>query len=549
MLTIGAPGRLLALQEETIVFVALVLMVLTRTNLDLSKLSIYQVISTQEGQRLDKPSTSSQNNNMAGSNNTNIPYSTSAEMIETKAPILLQQPTGISVPTSTVIGVAASHHSPSFSDEIQQQFENQTVKTATTLPQVKTSNHATVNNDCKELARIPHYNGKTNIYAWLTAVKSVFIDLKYDETTWANKAKYYLSDHAVQFVYLHDDPMTNWNTFQKLMIDQYSPTTTSSDPTYTRVNTLVTSNMGSQQHSIFSSDTLAVKAHHALVMEDLKTLPKFMDEESQSINSWLEEIELVYNKALITDVDKCHRTLKLLSNVDDKWLEFIRRQKLDWNEFKQKLISRFEGKKDLSRIQLEDNIRNRRIYDNESMHQYYSDIMRKCDLLEDEYPVSDRHRIDYIIRGLPDSIQDQLLIREYTTPKELLEVLQKIEERRKRTNFEQHVFSSDDNVPSSIARTTPTLQRTSPLTTNVQLNTHNDQQRFRHNNNIPYNNQSQHYRPSSQYYNINHSMPSHPSSNYNQQRPQQQQKSIQCYNCGRYGHKATDCFKPKQHLN
>jgi hypothetical protein len=122
VLTIGAPGRLLALQEDTIVFVALVLMVLTRTNLDLSKLSIYQVISTQEGQRLDKPSISSQNNNMAGSNNTNISYSTPAEMTETKAPILLQQPTGISVPTSTVIGVAASYHSPSFSDEIQQQF-------------------------------------------------------------------------------------------------------------------------------------------------------------------------------------------------------------------------------------------------------------------------------------------------------------------------------------------------------------------------------------------------------------------------------------------
>jgi hypothetical protein len=133
--------------------------------------------------------------------------------------------------------------------------------------------------------------------------------------------------------------------------------------------------------------------------------------------------------------------LKLLSNADDKWLEFIRRQKLGWNEFKQKLISRFEGKKVASRIQHEDDIRHRRYHDTESMHHYYSDIMRKCDLLEEEYPVSDRYRIDYIIRGLPDSIQEQLLIREYSTPKELLEVLQKIEEHRKRANFEQHVVS------------------------------------------------------------------------------------------------------------
>jgi hypothetical protein len=76
--------------------------------------------------------------------------------------------------------------------------------------------------------------------------------------------------------------------------------------------------MASQQHSTYSSDALAKKAHHALVLEDLKTLPKFSGEGSQSINSWLEEIELVYDKAFITDTDKCHRTLKLLSNADEK---------------------------------------------------------------------------------------------------------------------------------------------------------------------------------------------------------------------------------------
>ena len=55
-----------------------------------------------------------------------------------------------------------------------------------------------------------------------------------------------------------------------------------------------------------------------MVLEDLKTLPKFSGEEPQSIHSWLEEIELIYDKAYITDSDKCYRTLKLLSNIDDK---------------------------------------------------------------------------------------------------------------------------------------------------------------------------------------------------------------------------------------
>ncbi|CAF1391123.1 unnamed protein product [Rotaria sordida] len=271
------------------------------------------------------------------------------------------------------------------------------------------------------------------------------------------------------------------------MIDQYSLITTTQDLTDPLVNTLVSSCMTPQQYTS-SSDSLAMKVHHALVLEDLKTLPNFSGDEPQSINLWLEEIERIYGKAFITDTDKCYRTLKLLSNMDDKWLEFIRRQKLDWNEFKRKLISRLEGKKNPSRTELEDDIRNRRHHDNELMRQYYSDIMRKCDLLEEEYPVSDRHRIDYIIRGLPDSIQDQLLIREYSTSEELLEVLQKTEERRKRTNFEQHVISIDENAPLPIARATPTLQTTSLRTNNFQLNTPFIQQFHRYNNNQFYNN-------------------------------------------------------------
>ncbi|CAF1022598.1 unnamed protein product [Rotaria magnacalcarata] len=205
------------------------------------------------------------------------------------------------------------------------------------------------------------------------------------------------------------------------MINQYLSTTTS-DHKDSLLGISTNFNIKPQRDTTYPSNTLAVKAHHALVLEDLKTLPKFSDVEPQSIHSWLEEIELIilvkgYDKTYITDIDKCYRTLKLLSNIDDKWLEFIQREKLDWNEFKYKLLSRFEGKKEQTRTELEDAIRYRYYYDNEPMHRYYSDIMRKCDLLEKEYPVSDLHRIDYIIRGLPDSIQDQLLIREYSTSK------------------------------------------------------------------------------------------------------------------------------------
>ena len=43
-----------------------------------------------------------------------------------------------------------------------------------------------------------------------------------------------------------------------------------------------------------SSEILTQRAHHALASEDLKTLPTFSGEDSESIKSWLEQIELVY---------------------------------------------------------------------------------------------------------------------------------------------------------------------------------------------------------------------------------------------------------------
>ncbi|CAF1366701.1 unnamed protein product [Didymodactylos carnosus] len=451
-------------------------MVVTRTGLDLSKLSIYQVISNEgQEQQLVKPDAL---NPDVGSTPLTFTITTT-----TTTPVSSHQP--IMTSTST------------FSAEIKSLLDDETLKTSVIPFHAQPQTHSTNNNDAKELARIPYYNGTTNIYAWLTAIKSVFIDLQYDETTWANKAKYYLLDHAAQFVYHNDEQMNDWNTFRKLLIDRYSATTCSSDPTCPTITL--------QQQKTSPSDVLAVKALYALVLEDLKTLPKFLDGQTKSINSWLEEIELVYDKALISDADKCHRTLKF----------------------------RFEGKKDSTLIQLEDDIRNRRYHDSESMHQYYPDIMRKCDLLEEEYPVSDRHRIDYITRGLPDSIQDQLLIREYSAPKELLEVLQKIEERRKRANFERHVISLDNNTLPSLAIATSTLQPTLPSTTSMQPITSPIQRPFRYNDNLSHYNQSQNYRPTSR-----------PSSYYNHQ-----QQSIQCYNCGRFGHRAADCFKPKQHLN
>ena len=170
-------------------------MVLTRTSLDLSKISIQQVISNQEEQeRMTQSNTSNPNSNLTDPDNTNSsiikigsPLSTDADGMETKTAVFSK-------------------------------LNNQTLTPAISESRIQSSNHLIDNNEDKELARIPYFNGKANIYAWLMAVKSVFIDLKYDENTWANKAKYYLLDHAAQYVYLNDDQMTNWNNFRKLIL-------------------------------------------------------------------------------------------------------------------------------------------------------------------------------------------------------------------------------------------------------------------------------------------------------------------------------------------
>ncbi|CAF3419403.1 unnamed protein product, partial [Rotaria sp. Silwood2] len=97
--------------------------------------------------------------------------------------------------------------------------------------------------------------------------------------------------------------------------------------------------------------------------------------------------------------------------------------------------------------------------------------------------------------------------------------------------------SIDENAPLPIARAATILQTTFLPTNNFQSHIPLVQQSDQYGNNTFYNNQLQQYRPSSR-----------SSSNYNHQRTRQH-RPIQCYNCGKLGHKATYCFKPKQHLN
>ncbi|CAF3580804.1 unnamed protein product [Rotaria sp. Silwood1] len=230
-------------------------MVLTRSGLDLSKRSYHQVIPDQrEEEKLSHSSMSNQKINTTGLYNANVScQSTKSDLSST------------TISPSSLISTDAKETKITTLPEL----DSHTSNTMTITPQALSTNHLMNNNEDRELARIPYYNGKTNIYAWLTAIKSVFIDLKYDESSWANKAKYYVLDHAAQFVYVNDDQMTNWKSFQKLMIDQYSSITTTQDLTDPLVNTLVSSCM--------TFDKNVMKNHRILVIKEIENMTNPME--------------------------------------------------------------------------------------------------------------------------------------------------------------------------------------------------------------------------------------------------------------------------------
>jgi hypothetical protein len=161
----------------------------TRTGLDLSKVNIFQQVSIlkkeeEEKKRTIRSSISNNKINMVNSYNTDsLSQSIKPESSSTK------------IDSASLIQTDVEDETTESS-----QLNKQTLP-ITNTSQSQSLNHLTDENE-KELARIPYYNGKTNIYAWLIAVKSVFIDLKFDESNWANKAKYYLLDHAAEFIYI-----------------------------------------------------------------------------------------------------------------------------------------------------------------------------------------------------------------------------------------------------------------------------------------------------------------------------------------------------------
>ncbi|CAF2803609.1 unnamed protein product [Rotaria sp. Silwood2] len=172
----GALCQLLQFQEDLqsrllrqfTKLLALICMVRTRTRLNLSKLSIHQVISDQrEEEQVTQSSMSNHNNKMDDLYNTNA----SCQSIKADSSI-----TDISC--LSFISINATEIKMAVLPEL----DNQTLKTIMTLLPIQSTNHSINNKEDKVLVRIPYYNRKTNIYVWLTAIKSVFMNLEYYES-------------------------------------------------------------------------------------------------------------------------------------------------------------------------------------------------------------------------------------------------------------------------------------------------------------------------------------------------------------------------------
>ena len=143
-------------------------MVRTRNTLDLSKSNIHLVSNQPDEEQLNQLSISYQNHNMADLNDT----SASCQVIKSDPSTIKIDSSPSSFPNT--LGTKMT---------VQPELENQILTTTTTVSQVQPKVPSTNNNEHKDLARIPYYNGKTNIYAWLTAIKSVFVDLNYNAST------------------------------------------------------------------------------------------------------------------------------------------------------------------------------------------------------------------------------------------------------------------------------------------------------------------------------------------------------------------------------
>ena len=176
-----------------------------------------------------------------------------------------------------------------------------------------------------------------------------------------------------------------------------------------------------------------------LAKEQVKILPKFGGTEREDVLLWLQQVEEVFDRALLQPTTKYVAIQSYLVNAALKWFRFNKSRILDWKSFKTAITQAYQP----SLHQLLAKLEKRSQLPDESVMEYYYDKLHLC--IQADPQISSSMIIHHLTKGLNEHLIPHVIRRHPNTPDDFLTIAQ--DEEKIFTTLKD--FSSKSTIDSN----------------------------------------------------------------------------------------------------
>ncbi|CAF1368416.1 unnamed protein product [Rotaria magnacalcarata] len=163
---------------------------------------------------------------------------------------------------------------------------------------------------------------------------------------------------------------------------------------------------------------MEVQFMSTLAKEQIKTLTKFSDSESEDATHWHKHIEEVFDRALIQSFNKYLAIQSDLTDAALKWFRFNKSNMPGWSSFKIDIVQEYQPSIHQALLKMEQ----RHQLHGESVMEYYYDKLNVY--VQADANMSSSMIIHCLTKGLHDSLIAHVIRRHPTTPNEFFNIAQ-----------------------------------------------------------------------------------------------------------------------------